>query len=154
METIHNSLNNLCNNVIERIPKGESGTYNNADPTYYEKGSTYVQWNNKWWKLKYWDCVWGVEITIYRVKPRFTDIDYKGKPDGSYLWQEIELGSFYITTDTYPKEGGGWKHVTKVIPRQKPKGLIKLMYSLSKLLPEPKEEIYFEDAMPIRLYVK
>jgi hypothetical protein len=50
----------LIQDLLDRIPSTSSGTYNQADPTAYEKGS--MQFRGL--EIEYNDCTWGVELTI------------------------------------------------------------------------------------------
>lgn len=77
----------LIEDLLERIPMTKNGTYNRQDPTHYEKGEI-VQ---DGLLIKYWDCTWGVEVTISTESGR------------------VELASIYFT------DNGGSRD--RLIPR-------------------------------------
>jgi len=122
----HPSLVTLIENTLERIPETSSGTYNKADPTAFSKGSIDTKYNGMPIILAYHDCTWGNELRIYR--------------DNLVL-----IGSFYLTWDQ-THNGKHWVTTTSVIPRQKTKGLIKLLFMLNKQLePVIPDNEYWED---------
>lgn len=59
----HPSAVRLIEEIIDRIPKIKSGTYNLADPTYYEKG----EWRYEDLYFRYHDSTWGIELTIWHM---------------------------------------------------------------------------------------
>jgi hypothetical protein len=77
----------LIEDLIERIPMRQNGTYNKQDPTHFERG--WITYNGL--TLKYYDCTWGVEVRI---------CTYDDK---------IELAAIYLTSD--------WGRRNELIPR-------------------------------------
>jgi len=118
----HPSIVNLINETLTRVPETSSGTYNRADPTAYSKGSIDTTFKGMPITLAYHDCTWGNELRIYR--------DNK------------VIGAFYLTWDQLYK--GGIQE--SVIPRQKTRGLLKLLFLLNKELePFISDHEYYDD---------
>ena len=115
----HPSLINLINQTLLRIPEVTHGTYNKQDPTAFSKGHIDTLYKGDSIDLSYHDVTWGNELTI--------------------MINDKEIGSFYLTWDqTY--NGKHWVTTESVIPRQKTKGLIKLLYLINQeleIIPEP-----------------
>ena len=124
----HPSMVTLINNTLERIPETSSGTYNAADPTAFSKGSIETTFKGMPVELIYNDCTWGNELRIY-------------------LRRQL-IGAFYLSWDRV-HNGKHWVNQESVIPRQKTKGLLKLLFLLNKELEPciPDNEYWDDDPM-------
>jgi hypothetical protein len=85
---------NMVEALLDRVPIYKSGTYNNADPTHYEKGSLEVAVGNQRYLIETNDVTWGIEIHIYRlIKQNFRGMCRRGHM-GKYT-QELRANLYY-----------------------------------------------------------
>ncbi len=78
----------MVETLIERVPIYSSGTYNNADPTHYEKGVLTIQIGKQKYVVTTHDCTWGVDVRIHRqvgrqIKTRLVGHIYLNRGMGS-----------------------------------------------------------------------
>ncbi len=65
--TKHPAAIRLIEDVLNCIGMDSSGTYNAQDPTHFEKGTLEL---SNGVTLHYNDCTWGIELTLYKKRPR------------------------------------------------------------------------------------
>lgn len=65
----------LIRDLIDRLPEKASGVYNNADPTAFSSGGDIFPVLGHSFKIKFFNCTWGVEIEIYIIK-KISDKSY------------------------------------------------------------------------------
>lgn len=132
-DIFHPAAIELANDILVRIPQKEEGIYDKADPTAYSKGDYIVNLSSEQtFKLSYVNCTWGIELTILREK----------ESQHGYLYFK-KIGGFYLTLNEM-RVDERWVRTDVLIPRQESKGLLKLLYLLSKQLP-PVPEIEIEN---------
>lgn len=153
ISTEHPTVVRLLHNIVNDTPVKKSGTYNRADPTYFEKGEQVFEYKGKRFYFKYNDCTWGIEIEIGKLIPRF---DYSDVPKEEYhpFWDvEKEIAGFYISRENrINPETRRWSNYDNVIFRQgSAKGTLKLLALAFKevLMPNFKsqKEIEYERQM-------
>lgn len=153
MKTIqHPSFVRLLNNIVNEIPTKVSGTYNTTDPTAFEKGEMKFEYKGKRFLITFWDCTWGIEITIYKreiknIEVDLSDINVNSIPD--WAFSEKEIAGFYINRNSrFNEEKERWEGFEEVILRQKGlKGMIGLLGSVFSQCLKPdfislKEQLY------------
>ena len=122
----------------------ENGVFNKADPTAYSKGKMDFTYNGRTkYCLKYVDCTWGIEFTVYVYEPHEA---WDGNNNNTFLkyFHKKEIGGFYLTQD---------EKIPRVIYRDGERGLILLLYQCFKdklnLRPDQDNRVYsseFEDS--------
>lgn len=115
----------------------ENGVYNSADPTAYSKGKMDFTYNGRTkYCLKYFDCTWGIEFTVYLYHPHET---WDGNNNDTFLkyFHKKEIGGFYLTQD---------EKIPRVVYRNNKSGLILLLYQCFKdelnLRPDQDTRVY------------
>ena len=111
-EIKHKFAIELVADILKCIPVEDSGTYNQQDPTHYEKGSIEVELKGIIWKLETYDCTWGITLTINRMIPKYTLEHYQqstghfdnpypkftiGNKTGEWAWKELQIGEVHLT---------------------------------------------------------
>jgi len=96
-----------------------SGTYNRADPTCFEKGEMKFSYKGKKFLIRYNDCTWGVEITIYKMVCKYPQFENDSSCPDHFLYREEKIAGFYISRERGFEKGRGFYNYEVVVLRQK-----------------------------------
>jgi len=129
---------------MEEHHQMENGVYNSADPTAYSKGKMdFTHEGRVPYHLKYVDCTWGIEFTVYLYQPHEM---WDGNNKDIFLkhFYKKKIGGFYLTQD---------EKIPKVIYRDGEPGTLLLLYLCFRdklnLRPDQDTRVYpseFEDS--------
>ncbi len=133
----------VISNLIERVPDYKSGTYNQQDPTTFEKGSGLFNVFGNQFQVMTNDCTWGVEVEIYIV--RSFSMDWEAEAESFAKWQSFNKGKKYLSD--YHISGSnitykilisnfylsrGFNYPDELIIRKKQKGIYRIIATINK----------------------
>jgi hypothetical protein len=100
----HLSAFRLLINVINNIPISEKGTYDKADTTQYEKGTMVFMYNEEEYIISFYDCTWGIEISISKKETLLKRIaSFYVDSDGIVLRQKGFCGCLQMLSNVFPE---------------------------------------------------